>query len=204
MGYRNIVIAQGGIFPSVPNLAPLELSKCSLNIVDLRRGDLYSRTVGDEETPDEFPPYTTGARIDFLSPESDKFLWYGWSPREPAFRWTYRNKAAVVFGLSERKPATLRLSLGAFLVPGKINQQHVSIELNGRLITTLVLKESAPREYSIDVPADVLQEKNVLIFGGPDAESPATFGLSRDNRLLAINAQWLEIDSSAASKNSRP
>ena len=73
-----------------------------------------------------------------------------------------------------------------------------------RPIATLVLKESAPREYSIAVPADVLQEKNVLILGLPNAESPATFGLSKDNRLLAINGQWLEIDSSAASKNSQP
>jgi len=96
------------------------------------------------------------------------------------------------------------MSLGAFLVPGKIDQQHVSVELNGRPIATLVLKESAPREYSIAVPADVLQERNVLIFGLPNAESPATFGLSKDDRPLAINVQWLEIDSSAASKNPRP
>ena len=198
-GYRNIVIAPRDVFPDAPSIAPLELSKCSLNVVDLRTGDLYSRAKGAElgegERPDEFPPYIISTRVDFRSAESDKFLWYGWSGRELAFRWTYGNSAAVVFALRDSKPTVLRIKLGVFLVPGRLEEQRVNIALNGRQITTLRLREAEPREYSLVLPVELLREKNVLSFNLPDAESPATFGLSDDARLLGINVHWIEFDS---------
>ncbi len=199
LGYRNIVIAPRDVVPEAPSLAPLELWKCSINVVDLRRGDLYSRN-SEEEKPDEFPPYVIGTRIDFLAPESDKFLWYGWSGREPAFRWTYRNRAAVVFALSNFKLAVLRLRLGAFLVPGRLEEQRVNIELNGHQLTMLRLREAEPAEYSVALPAEFMQERNVLSFDLPDAESPVAFKLSDDGRLLGVNVQWIEIDSQMISR----
>lgn len=134
-------------------------------------------------------------------PKSDEFLWYGWSAREPGFRWTDRNKAAVVFALGELKPAVLRLKLGAFLVPGKLEEQRVNVELNGRQIAELRLKNAEPQEYSIALPSGFPQEKNVLSFALPDAESPATFKVNNDTRLLGINVQWIELNSLNANKN---
>ena len=176
MGYRNIVIAPRAVVSGAPSMAPLELSKCSINVVDLRKGDTYPQTdrkeQGEDEKPDEFPPYVIGTRVDFTLPKSDEFLWYGWSAREPGFRWTDRNKAAVVFALGELKPAVLRLKLGAFLVPGKLEEQRVNVELNGRQIAELRLKNAEPQEYSIALPSGFPQESVAELYALPDAESP--------------------------------
>jgi hypothetical protein len=198
MRYRNIVIAPRDVVPGAPSIVPLELSKCSINVIDLRSGDIYAQAnraeQGGAEKPDEFPLYAISMRVDFSLPESDKFLWYGWSAREPAFRWTDRNKAAVVFALGELRPAVLRMKFGAFVVPGKLEEQRVNVELNGVQIKELRLRSAEPKEYSMALPAGFLQEKNVLTFALPDAESPAAFELSSDARLLGINVHWMEID----------
>jgi hypothetical protein len=191
LGYQNIVIAPREVFPDASSVAPLELAKCRLNVVDLRTGDLYSRA--GAERPDEFPSYTPGTRLDLRTPESEKFLWYGWSAREPNLRWTQRNKAAIAFALQDPKTVTLRFKAGAFLVPGKLDQQHVNIELNGHQVVTLTVSNPEPSEYSVVLPAQFLRQENVLVFGFQDAEAPATFNPGQDSRLLGISLQWLEF-----------
>jgi len=196
MGYRNVVIAPRGVVPDAPSLVPLELSKCSLNIVDLRTGDLYSRSGAEESEgrPERFPAYTLGKRVDFTSPDSDKFLWYGWSDREPKFRWTNRSRAAIAFTVSEVRPVILMMKIGAFLVPGKLEAQTAGLALNGHQVTTLQIRQSEPKEYSFILPVEFLRNENVLSFSLPDAESPITFHLGEDSRLLGINVEWIEID----------
>ena len=193
MGFHNIVIAPNDIIPNALSIAPLDLAQCPMNVVDLRSGDLYSKV--DQERPDQFPLYKPGTQVDFRTPESEQFLWYGWSGRETTHRWSDRTRAAVVFALNESKPLILRARLGAFIVPGAVDQQRVEIELNSHEIAELILRDAQPREYSVNLPQQFLRERNVLTFRLPDAESPSTFELGNDVRLLAIRVDWLELDS---------
>ncbi|HEX8098187.1 MAG TPA: hypothetical protein VF507_09130 [Pyrinomonadaceae bacterium] len=194
LGFTNIIIAPKRVAPDAPSTVPLELSRCALNVIDLREPPPFRGgvAVGLEEQPEEFPPYEPGTRLDFRAPESDKYLWYGWSGREPQLRWSNGGRAAIVFSLERPQSSTLEIRLGAFLAPGKLERQRVEVGLNGRRLTTLELKDAGPQVYRIELPSPA--EKNVLSLGLPDSESPAALGLSGDERLLGVNVQWMRID----------
>ncbi|MGA9996183.1 MAG: hypothetical protein WBP93_12265, partial [Pyrinomonadaceae bacterium] len=198
-GFRNILIAPRHVAPDAPSLVPLELEKCSINIVDLRRDEklsLDSNNAGinvEMEQPETFPPYTPDTRVDLRTEEAGKYLWYGWSGREPANRWTDRNRASIVFSLTEIKDSTLLIKLNPFLASGKLDEQRVEIKLNGQTITTLNLKDTVPKEYSIALPSSTMRRNNILTFDLPDATSPQDLNVSEDARLLGINVEWFEI-----------
>ena len=200
IGARNIILGPENMVITAPSIAPLELSRCPINVVDLREWDAHSSGPSGEfdrgkaERPGHFPLYVWGERIDLRDAQSDKYLWYGWSGREPAFRWTDGDSAAFVFALAETRPSLLRIKLGPFLAPGKLDEQRAGVELNGRTIATLRLRDAAPKEYQVALPGDLLRDKNVLTFALPDAESPRALKISDDSRLLGINVEWLEIE----------
>ena len=176
-GFRNIIVA-----PLTRLEAPFDLAGCSLNVIDLRK------------PVSNLSNYTFGTRIDLSQSEANRFLFYGWSDREPTSRWTDRGRAIVAFKLDQVTATKLRFSAGPFLAPGKLNAQHVTIKLNDRELATLVLNEAAFQEYTIPLPAGALQNENVLSFEIPDADSPRNAGAGEDYRLLGINVQWIEID----------
>jgi len=140
----------------------------------------------------EFPLYA-GQRIDFRTPESDQYLWYGWSGREACCRWSNAGRAAIVFSVDKFRANKLLMKLGPFLEPGRVDKQRVLIELNGRHLTTLELKEREAGVYSIEVPETLLREENVLSLSLPDAVSPTSLKISDDARRLGINLEWLEL-----------
>jgi hypothetical protein len=74
-----------------------------------------------------------------------------------------------------------------------LDAQRLIISLNGRELETLVLRENAPREYSIRLPRASLRRENVLTFGLPDAASPSSFGMHEDRRQLGIAVHWLQL-----------
>jgi hypothetical protein len=193
LGIRTIIIDPETIAPDAPSTAPLDLDKCNVQVIDLRANAGSIGTTGEYRTarPLSYPLYRTGARIDMLSLESDPYLWYGWSKPEPDIRWSNGGRAAIVFSLLQPQPATLRIELQPFMVPGMIDVQRIEVNLNGQQLATLRVTESGHGIYSIDLPA--LQTDNVLTLSFPDAESPAALGLSDDPRLLAINTGWFEI-----------
>lgn len=198
-GFRNILIAPRSVAPNAPSAVPLELEKCSINTLDLRREDQRpldsnNTSANDEiERPETFPLYMPGTRVDLRTEDADKYLWYGWSGREPQNRWTDRNRAAIVFSLEEIKDSTLLIKLNPFLAPGKLERQRVEIKLNNQTITTLNLKDTEAKEYSIALPSSLLQRDNVLTFNLPDAASPQDLNISEDARLLGISVEWFEI-----------
>ncbi len=49
--------------------------------------------------PEEFP--LLEQQVDFLKPESQKYLWYGWSPVQGDFHWTEQEEAGLIFALNE-------------------------------------------------------------------------------------------------------
>jgi hypothetical protein len=141
--------------------------------------------------PQEFPLFEN--RINFASPESDKYLWYGWSWNEPEIRWSDGREAAVIFALNETSNAVLQIRMGPFLFPGKVDEQSVSIAINGQPIEHLVLKDDGIRTYSLTVSKDILKNKNILTFNLPDAASPKTLRVSGDLRKLGVKVEWMQL-----------
>jgi hypothetical protein len=211
-GYRNIVITPNEFLEPFDygGVSDLELAQCSLPVIDLRAQG--SRLPGHpnfiirqaSEEPVEFPLSPARTRLDFSNEAAARYLWYGWSSREGVGRWTDRAKAALVFSLNParneniqiKQPQTIKLRIfgGPFLAPGKLEAQRVMVELNDTSIAQWRLTSSAPTEHTIEIPASLLREKNVLVFRFPDAVSPISLGLSDDWRLLGLNIQWIEIE----------
>ena len=205
-GFRTIIISPPEYLePHDPGtVTQLELEKCSLPVIDLRpQGTLvpyhpnFVIREGREE-PVEFPPLSPRTRLQFSSEETEKYLWYGWSGREVLSHWTNCGKAALVFSVPEqmKKQPVIKLRIygGPFIAPGKLNAQRVTIELNDKTIAQWTLTNPEPAEHTIEIPADLLREKNALVFRLPDAASPRTLSVSEDWRLLGFNVQWIELD----------
>lgn len=141
--------------------------------------------------PRKFPP--ASGYIDFSTADADDYLWYGWSGREERFRWTDGHEAAMIFGLDSVTDTLFNVKLGPFLPNGKLKEQRVNIILNGQQIETLSLKEEAANEYKLLLPKNLLSEKNLLVFGLPDANSPRNFGMGDDPRQLGIALYWIQL-----------
>jgi hypothetical protein len=192
-------------FPYDPGtVSQLELDKCSLPVIDLRPQGaplpFHPNVVirqGREE-PVEFPELVPRTRLEFSKEETDKYLWYGWSGREVFSHWTSSGKATFIFSvagpINRQASIKLRIYGAPFLAPGKVDAQHVTIELNDKTVAAWTLTNPEPAEYTIDIPGDLLREKNALLFSLPDAASPRTLGVSEDWRLLGFNVQWIEIE----------
>ncbi len=207
MGFRNLLITPDRILtaPS-PGMAPLELSKCTLNVVDLRNENRdtsnanYVLNEDVDEQPAKFPRYVYGARLDFASAQINSYLWYGWSVREPASRWTDRGAATIIFALDKPQTCVLRLNTAAFLVSGKLDAQRVNIEINNQSIAHLKLTNDEAQTFSVNVPANALREQNVLTFRVPDAAAPQALQVSEDTRLLGINVHWIALEAKESVK----
>ncbi|MBD0326877.1 MAG: hypothetical protein ICV68_10620, partial [Pyrinomonadaceae bacterium] len=205
MGFRQLIIAPEAYWLRHASLkAPLDFSGCKPNIVDLRRQDGASSKLDTEAMwilparPQSFPPVQATTRIEFSKAQSDAFLWYGWSGREPHSRWTEHRRAAIVFALQEPRALTLRIRMSPYFATGKLTSQRVRLILNGETLTTLTLTESEAKEYSIQPPRQALRERNELTFEMPDAQSPKQLGVSGDLRVLGINVQWIELATEGA------
>jgi hypothetical protein len=143
-----------------------------------------------------FPLYS-GQRIDFRTEISDQYLWYGWSGREACCRWSNAGRAAIAFSADKFGFNKLLMKIGPFLEPGRVDEQRVLVELNGRHLATLELKEREARVYSIEFPQALLRDENVMSLLLPDAVSPASLKISDDARRLGINLEWLEMKAEA-------
>lgn len=131
--------------------------------------------------------------INFGAPEADKYLWYGWSSGEGDFRWTSANKAAFVFALNEAVDTSAQIKIMPFLVSGKLDAQHVKIELNDQRIADLELREPVYKIYSVQLPARLLRRRNVLIFELPDAVAPIDLNFGADPRALGVRVEWMDF-----------
>lgn len=201
-GYRTVIISPDSVLlPYRFSMSPLDLSRCPVGVVDLRErgpGPFGVPQPDGSELPLNYPAYDRGTRINFGAAAADRYLSYGWSGREVVSHWTDRGRAAFVFSLAANgrrgQTATLRIFGGPFLVPGKLAVQRVAIRLNDKEVANWTLTSAEPQLRTIEIPASVLQDKNVLVFDLPDATSPRILGISEDWRLLGFNVQWLEID----------
>jgi hypothetical protein len=60
-------------------------------------------------------------------------------------------------------------------------------------LTSFVLDTTEPHTRTIAIPPGTLQEKNVLVFELPDAESPLKLGTEPDPRPRGMKLNWLEF-----------
>jgi hypothetical protein len=142
--------------------------------------------------PAQFPTLTT--RIELSSPESAKYLWYGWSGPETELRWTDGTEATFVFRLDNLSDQTLSMKLAAYVVQGKHPQQRMTIRINGTEIQSLVLKDKEPRVYSFVLPNNLLRTKNVASLELPDAIAPNAVEESYDLRQLGVAVWWIDLE----------
>ncbi len=141
--------------------------------------------------PKEFP--LIQSRLDLTSPESQKFLGYGWSGAETSFRWTDGREVAVIFALSEPSDAVLRMRLTPFLVQGKHDLQRLEIVLNQRSLKTVELRDDKPSIIETHLPGNLLAQKNVLVLRLPDAAAPSDLKINADRRKLGVAVSWIEL-----------
>ena len=141
-------------------------------------------------------PLARMERVDFTTPASDRFVWYGWSPPEPDFRWTERDHAAIVFRVDEVAALTLTIRLHAFNVPNRLATQRLDINFNMKKIASVMLDDNATHEIKIVLPAKLMQEQNLFELNLPDAASPASLNAGADERLLGVAVEWIEFQRS--------
>jgi hypothetical protein len=100
----------------------------------------------------------------------------------------------VVFSLNEFGKLELRIMISPFLVPGRVYQQTLEIELNGQSVETISFQRAEFVELFVDLPADKLRERNVLSFKLPNATSPASLRMSIDQRELGLAVKSLKLE----------
>ena len=131
--------------------------------------------------------------IDLTGQESDKYLWYGWSGPEQGFRWTDGRRAAMVFSWNQRDDLTLLLKLSPMLIPEKVKEQVVSLDLNGRKIGSYTLLEEKDYELAFELPGALLANTNTIIIHLPNASLPPPTETNLDLRRLAVSVKWMRV-----------
>ncbi len=172
------------------NLQPVDVDQQPARLWSWREPQMLAGLVRPP-LPVEFPRMDD--RVDFPSRDSWKYLWYGWSPPEPEIRWTEGKEAALVFRLDTISEKVLEMKLIPFVVENLHDEQRLNLTVNGRPLQTLVLTKNELRVYQVLLPKDVLQEKNILTFGLPDAASPKSMNVNADIRVLGVAVAWMRI-----------
>jgi hypothetical protein len=132
------------------------------------------------------PIYSPGTRIEFARESGRDYLGTGWYEAEPEHRWSGR-EASVRFRLEEVRPLRLRLMASAY------GGQRVVVRLNGQTVGNWRM-EDGPRELrELALPAGALRLKNILTFELPEARSPKSQGAGADERILGLQAEWMDL-----------
>jgi hypothetical protein len=140
------------------------------------------------------PRYQPGERIAFAGPHADRFLYSGWNGAAPGedFRWTEGSRALMRFRLDEPIPLRLRMLAATF------GRQRLILKLNSAVIGSWTGEGGPFQLFELDIPQEVVRQRNALEFDLPDATSPMAHGHD-DSRTLGARVAWLELVSLAPS-----
>jgi hypothetical protein len=97
------------------------------------------------------------------------------------------------------RPVDLEIKLRPFLVPGKINEQILSLSLNGHPLQTLHLNTGEMSVLPLHIPREILQNKNVLMFDLPGAENHNLFAHWADYHKFGVSVESIAFISPAGS-----
>jgi len=149
-------------------------------------------------------PVATFDRIDFTAPQSEGFVWYGWSYPEQSLRWTSAKETALVFRLSAIQDTTFTMELQAYVIPKLHPEQRFNIALNGRPIEHLRFTDDATHQVSFLLPSSLLRQRNLLEFFLPDAVAPGSLGAGKDTRALGVAVHWIQFSPNATGAMALP
>ncbi len=143
----------------------------------------------------EFPLLSAPSIIDFTRPESEPYIWYGWSGPEPDFRWTSEKEASLVFSVNTAGPLQMTISAAPFMAGSVVTRQRVTILLNDKEVADFEMANSQFEGRTIVLPAGILKKQNILRFKLPDATAPSSVSQNTDSRLLGIAVHSIEFQS---------
>jgi hypothetical protein len=138
-------------------------------------------------------------RIDFTTPQSAAYLWYGWSSAETALRWTEAKEAGLVFRANSIQDVVLTAKLHAFVISKQHPEQRLSIAFNGKPVARLSFDDELTHEISVVLPSNIMRQENLLELFLPDAVSPKSLGVGEDTRSLGIAVYWIQFSPKATS-----
>jgi hypothetical protein len=146
---------------------------------------------------DSVTRYRIGQRLDFRSTgNAAPFLWLGWSEPEPWGTWSAWREASLLLRPDLVKPSALNVvaRLRAFLTD---RHPHLSVSViaDNQEVGRWDFDSGQPLERRVRVPAAVVGSSPVLhlrfVISKP--ASPASLGISEDDRLLGIGMESLRI-----------
>lgn len=146
------------------------------------------------EGPDGAPGLALGQVVDLRLADNEEYLAQGWSIGEAAQRWALGPSAQLAFGLAGTSDVVLRLEAEPFLVPGRLEEQEVGIDLNGHPVGTWRLRYHGFRTYSVRLPRSLQAPQDRVQLRLPNAASPRSVGEGNDRRLLAVAVRTLRVD----------
>ena len=169
------------------NTRPLPIDERPERLWDWRQPQFLAKYL-PYPRPSRFPLMRT---VDFSGRDGDEYLWYGWT-RTGEELWAESN-SALVFTAPTQNGATLILKLSAFVVPGRLDRQDVTVLLNDKPLTAFSITDSEPHQYSLALPAELLLLQNTLRFRMPNATSEQKLGIGNDPRFRSFRLLALDV-----------
>ena len=132
--------------------------------------------------------YKLGEKLSFMEEDTAAaYLLYGFAANEEKLTWTNGIKTAMLFEVQEEY-SNLTLTM-EYTTMGS---QHVIISANGNEVADY--QAMGAEEKSITIPGEYVKNgKLMLTFEFPEASSPASQGISSDERILALAIKTLTI-----------
>jgi Sulfatase len=150
------------------------------------------------------PEYHWGEVIHFgMQGNARSYQAEGWclpAPNE-AFTWSNGRRATLVIpGSVPKSPVSIRTTVGAFIVPGKVGRQRLRVLIQGQTAAEWEITKPGFHERSTNIPKELLTDpqQTVITFEMPDAASPIEVGVGGDVRELAIAFESLRLTEQAA------
>jgi hypothetical protein len=141
------------------------------------------------------PSLSAGQTLAFANGQNRSSLLSGWSSPEPGGVWSEGHTAYLGFVVSGAAlPKEAIVHAGVFVVPGKLNEQHVQVWSAGKKLAEYDLKD---QDAQFTIPLDDLTIKNgtpvILGFHLPGARAPHHLDVSDDARLISLSIQSLRL-----------
>jgi hypothetical protein len=140
-------------------------------------------------------PLAPGETLDLRLAENDRYLGAGWSMVEEMQRWALGPRADLTFTLTPEADVLMRLEAEPFLVPDRLPERAVDVELNGQPVGSWHMRYTGQRTYSARLPRGLLAPVNRVRFRFPGASpTPLELGLGDDRRKLAMAVRTVRLE----------
>jgi hypothetical protein len=130
--------------------------------------------------------YSLAKRIYTAAPEAELFLGDGWHDTDGNARST-ATKAIIAFQLAAAKSLRFRMRATPF------GDQRLIVRVNGHDLADHELTGNHAETIEIDIPKEVLSDRNEIAIITPRARSPRSIDGSDDDRVLGMAIEWWEL-----------